>query len=502
MSGDQSLRTTLGTGCFAPTTPPSPCDYATIGVFDDRRNGDFTVGNRGRNTRSLALSTSPSTTPTELICLMSAKPFHLAWFGAGGFGVKSWNKTWSGTGGKDWATGRLWVDVAQALERACFDYIIIEDSSYVPDAYGDSMEAYLASATATPKLDPSVLAPIMAWETEKIGIVPTLSITEYHPYMLARKINTLDLMSGGRTGWNIVTSSSHRAAQNYGKDLLEEHDLRYDMADEFYELATRLWDSWDEDAVVLDEERGVWADFSKVRTVDFEGRFYRSRGPLNGPRSPQGYPVFTQAGGSPRGKRFAARTANSIISGVDGGVEGMKKFREDVRAEAAAAGRNPDDVKVLFLASPVVGETDAEAQAKRERQRAWAEAHPEQGLLHHARHSGIDWSKFDIDTPIPETVSTNGHQQMLAQAIGKTPRQILREGRGAVEFVGTPQTIAAHMEEVMAEVGGDGFLINNFDLNRRYVSEIADGLVPALQKRGLTRTEYSFDTFRDNLLEF
>jgi FMN-dependent oxidoreductase (nitrilotriacetate monooxygenase family) len=299
-----------------------------------------------------------------------------------------------------------------------------------------------------------------------------------------------------------VTSSSHRAAQNYGKDLLEEHDLRYDIADEFFDVSCRLWESWDTDAVTVDEEDGVWADHEKVHTIDFDGKFFRVRGPLNAPRSPQGRPVFTQAGGSPRGKRFAARTANSVISGVDGGVAAMKRFRSDIREQAAAYGRDPDDVKVLFMASPVVGETDDEARAKRDRQKAFAEAHPELGLPHLSRHSGIDFSRFPLDEPIPDTATTNGHQQMLAQAIGKTPRELLRSTLSTVEFVGSPDSVAAQMDEVMQEVGGDGFLIANFDLNRRYVSEIADGLVPALQRRGLTRTEYTHERFRDNLLEF
>jgi FMN-dependent oxidoreductase (nitrilotriacetate monooxygenase family) len=426
----------------------------------------------------------------------------MAWFGAGGFGVKSWGKTWSGRGGKDWASPQLWIDMAQALERARFDYIIIEDSSYVPDAYGSSFEAYVKSATATPKMDPSVLAPLMNHFTSNVGIVPTLSVTEYHPYLLARKINTLDHMSQGRTGWNIVTGSSHRSAQNFGLDEQVEHDKRYDMADEFFELACKLWDSWDEDAVVLDEQTQTWGDYTKVHAVDFAGKYYKSRGPLNAPRSPQGRPVFVQAGGSPRGKRFAAGSANSVISGVDGGVEGMKEFRQDIREMAVAAGRNPNDIKVLFMSSPVVGETDAEAIDKRKRQQAFAEAHPELGLLHLSRHSGIDFARWDIDEPIPMDATTNGHQQMMVQARGKTPREILRQGQGSLEFVGSPDTVAAQMDEVMQEVGGDGFLISNFDLNRRYISEIADGLIPALQRRGLTRTEYSFDHFRDNLLEF
>ena len=433
---------------------------------------------------------------------MPANRFHLAWFGAGGFGVKSWGKTWSGTGGRDWTHPQLFIDLARALERACFDYLIIEDSSYVPDAYGGNSKAYLDTATATPKLDPTVLAPVLAHLTSRIGIVPTLSVTEYHPYMLARKINTMDHMSGGRTGWNIVTSSSHRAAQNYGRDQQVEHDLRYDMADEFFDLACRLWDSWEPDAVVIDEEKGVWADYTKVHSVDFEGKFWSSRGPLNGNRSPQGRPVFTQAGGSPRGKEFAAGTADSIISGTSGGVEGMKSFRDDVHARMERLGRATESCKILFMASPVVGETDEEAREKRARQMAWAEAHPEQGLLHLSRHSGIDFARYPLDEPIPDTVSTNGHQQMLQQAIGQTPREFLRRSMGAVEMVGSPDTVAAQMDEIMQEVGGDGFLISNFDLNRRYISEITDGLVPALQRRGLVRTEYAHALFRDNLLEF
>jgi FMN-dependent oxidoreductase (nitrilotriacetate monooxygenase family) len=433
---------------------------------------------------------------------MSANPFHLAWFGADGFGVKSWGRTWSGRGGVDWASPQMWIDMAQALERARFDFIIIEDSSYVPDAYGSSFEAYVKSATATPKMDPSVLAPLMNYFTRHIGIVPTLSVTEYHPYLLARKMNTLDHMSQGRTGWNIVTGSSHRSAQNFGLDSQIEHDKRYDIADEFFELACKLWDSWEEDAVVLDEATQTWADYTKVHTVDFEGKFFKSRGPLNAPRSPQGRPTFVQAGGSPRGKRFAAGSANAIICGVEGGLAAMKTFRDDVRGMAVESGRNPDDAKVLFLVSPVLGETDGEAREKRQRQTAFAEQHPELGLLHLSRHSGIDFSQWDIDEVIPEDATTNGHQQMMVQARGKSPRQILGTGLGNFEFVGSPDTVAAQMDEVMQEVGGDGFLIANHDLNRRYISEIADGLAPALQRRGLVRKEYSFDHFRDNLLEF
>jgi long-chain alkane monooxygenase len=435
---------------------------------------------------------------------MSGSPFHLAWFLAGGYGVKSWNKTWSGDGGYNWADPQLFVDLARAIERACFDYMIIEDSSYVPDAYGSNSKAYLDNAVAVPKLDPTVLAPVLAQATERLGIVTTMSTTEYHPYMLARKIASMDHLSKGRIGWNIVTSSSDRAAQNYGHDKQPEHDSRYDMADEFFDLACRLWDSWEPDAVRLDEENGVWADYTKVHTVDFEGKHFKSRGPLVAGRSPQGRPVFVQAGGSERGREFAASTANSIISGTGGGPAGMKKFRDGVHERMTRLGRPVSDCKVLFLISPVLGETDAEAREKRDRMSAYAEEHPEMGLLHLSRHSGIDFSKFPVDEPIPEDATTNGHQQMLAQVIGRTPREVLRQdqGLGGLDLVGSPDTVAAQMAEAMQEVGGDGFLIASQDLNRRYISEITDGLVPALRRRGVVRTEYTHDRFRDNLLAF
>jgi long-chain alkane monooxygenase len=157
---------------------------------------------------------------------------------------------------------------------------------------------------------------------------------------------------------------------------------------------------------------------------------------------------------------------------------------------------------VLFMASPVVGETDEEAQAKRARQVAFAEAHPELGLLHLSRHSGIDFAQFPLDEPIPDTAKTNGHQQMLAQAIGKTPREFLRKSLSTMEFVGSPDTVAAKMEEVMAEVGGDGFLFGPRTVNRRSIMEITEGLVPALQRRGLVRTAYDYPTFRENLLAY
>jgi FMN-dependent oxidoreductase (nitrilotriacetate monooxygenase family) len=346
----------------------------------------------------------------------------------------------------------------------------------------------------------------MAYCTERLGIVPTLSSSFYPPFLLARMVATMDHLAHGRMGWNIVTSAEDRAAQNFGLDKLYEHDLRYEIADEYLDLVCRLWESWEPDAVVRDRERGVYADHEKVHRVDFEGRFYKSRGPLNTVRPPQGRPVLCQAGASPKGREFAAKYADTIVApGTT--IAQMKEYRSDIRRRIEAHGRKPDDCKALFLIAPVVGETVEEA---RERDARWASdpAHVEYVLAEISSITEIDFSQFDLDQPLPE-VTTNGERGSLEhfakKGQGKTLRELAFSGvSDSIELVGTPDTVAEKMGEVMEEVGGDGFLITSpvMRLNRRYVNEITDGLVPALQRRGLTRTTYTFEQLRDNLQEF
>jgi FMN-dependent oxidoreductase (nitrilotriacetate monooxygenase family) len=306
-----------------------------------------------------------------------------------------------------------------------------------------------------------------------------LSSSFYPPFLLARMVATMDHLARGRMGWNIVTSAEDRAAQNFGLDQLYEHDLRYEMANEYLDLVCRLWDSWEPDAVVRDRERGVYADADKVHRVDFEGRFYKSRGPLNTVRPPQGRPVLCQAGASPPGRDFAAKYADTIVApGTT--VEQMKEYRADIRARIEGHGRKPDDCKVLFLIAPVVGETVEEA---RERDARWAAdpAHIEYVLAEISSITEIDFSQFDLDQPLPE-VTTNGERGTLEhfakKGAGKTLRELAITGLSdSVELVGTPETVADKMESVMDEVGGDGFLITSpvMRLNRRYITEITDG---------------------------
>jgi len=430
------------------------------------------------------------------------KPFHLAWFLSQGYGPKSWRSQWPGSDLGRWMMPDIFIDLARGMERACMDYMIIEDSSMVPYTYKGSHDVYLKYAASTPKLDPAVLVSYLAQATSRLGLVPTLSTSEYPPYLMARLVNTLDHVTEGRIGWNCVTGSNDGAAENYGHVGQRPHDERYDVADEFADVVTRLWEAWEPDAVVLDRETPMFADGSKVHPINHEGKYFKVRGPLNAPRSPQGRVPICQAGGSPRGQDFASKWADTIITNAVT-VEGMKTFREDVRRRAVAHGRDPDTIKVLFLAYPIVDTTMEAARDRRRLQQEESGRHLDLQLSGMSRLTNIDFSKFPLDEPLPE-LSTNGHQSSLAKWIGKTPRS-LAEGsnsRQGVDLVGTSDHVAGLMQDIMQEVGGDGFLLFNAYFDRRYIMEVCDGLVPELQRRGLTRKAYAHKHFRDHLLEF
>jgi FMN-dependent oxidoreductase (nitrilotriacetate monooxygenase family) len=433
---------------------------------------------------------------------MAKRQFHLAWFLSQGYGPKTWRSGWPGSDVSRWMLPDLFIDLAQGMERACFDYMIIEDSSNVPYTYKGSHDTYLKYAASTPKLDPAVLVPYLAQATKHLGLVPTLSVSEYPPYLLARLVNTLDHTTDGRVGWNCVTGSNDGAAQNYGRDRHYPHDERYDVADEFADLVTRLWEAWEPDAVVLDRENHIFADGSKVHPVNHEGKYFKCRGPLNAPRSPQGRVPICQAGGSPRGKKFAARWADTIIT-EGTSVAGMKAYREEVRRSALEIGRNPDDIKVLFLAHPIVDVTREAAHERKRLEQELALEHIDMQLSGMSRITGIDFSKFDLDEPLPE-LTTNGHQSSLAKWIGKTPRELAltQSTKQGIDYTGTADHVAGLMQDVMEEVGGDGYLLFNGPFDRRYVMEVCDGLVPELQRRGVTRKGYPHKHFRDNLMEF
>jgi long-chain alkane monooxygenase len=434
---------------------------------------------------------------------MAMKPFHLAWFLSQGYGPKSWLSDWPGADLHRWMMPDIFIDLAKGLDRCCFDYMIIEDSSMVPYTYKGSHDTYLKYAASTPKLDPAVLVPWLAQHTRHLGLVPTLSVTEYPPYLLARLVNSLDHVTEGRIGWNCVTSSNDGAAQNYGNSKHLPHDERYDVADEFADVVTRLWEAWEPDAVVLDRETPMFADGSKVHAIHHEGKYFKVRGPINAPRGPQGRVPICQAGGSPRGQQFASKWADTIITDGGNSIASMKEYRDTVRQTAIALGRDPDRIKVLFLAYPIVDTTMEAARERRRREQADSEKLMERDLSTMSRLTNIDFSKFPVDEPLPE-LATNGHQSSLAKWIGRTPRELVRtmSSKDGIDFTGTPDHVAGMMQEIMEEVGGDGFLMFNASFDRRYIMEICDGLVPELQRRGLTRKAWAHKHLADNLMEF
>ncbi|MFT4084264.1 MAG: NtaA/DmoA family FMN-dependent monooxygenase [Nocardioides sp.] len=431
---------------------------------------------------------------------MSASPFHLGVFTSftrGGFAGR-----WSGSDTHLWPTGEFHIEMAKALERACFDYVMYEDSLMVSDVYAGSHNTNLKWGSHGPKHDPLSLVPVVARETKNIGLIATASTSFYPPYMLARTLATLSYLSDGRTGWNIVTSSEDRAAQNFGIDKLPAHDDRYDVADEYVEVVNRLLSSWEPDAVVLDRETNTYVDGNKVHAIDFEGKYFRSRGPLNTLPPLGGKPVYCQAGSSPRGRRFGGTNADTVLASMTG-VGEMKRYREDVRSYAAEAGRNPDDLKMLFIIRPFIADSKEQALEMKERGKEPLEAL----LCTLSVLTEIDFSRYDVDAPLDQEMRTNGHAGYLDRFIktgqgGQTLREVADGfSISCLDLYGTPDAIAGQMEEAMEEVGGDGFLFTGLS-NRRSIIELTEGLVPELQRRGLSRTEYTGGTLRDNLMAF
>ena len=338
-----------------------------------------------------------------------------------GFGLDGW--AGPRTSGYEWTRPELWQDMAVALERAKFDLIMLGDSLAVPGTYQGRMDAYLRYAEHAPFHDPSPLVAIMAAATRRIGLAATLSTTFYPPFLLARLMTTLDHLSRGRIAWNVVTSYKIEEALNFGYEELLDHDQRYDRADEYMELCYRLWSSWDPDAVVMDQRTDTFADPAKVRAIDFEGTYYRSRGPLNATPSPQGRPVIIQAGASDRGQDFAARHAEAVIVSRET-VDEMKQYYDAFKARVKKQGRDPDECKVFFLTKPIIGDTDEAAQRRADE--LYANAPVEAGLASLSTMLQMDLSTYDLDKPLPAAIQTRAIQGIRSQLdrfymSGRTP---------------------------------------------------------------------------------
>lgn len=437
---------------------------------------------------------------------MGGSPFHLAW-GVDCVRPPAWRQQWAGNSDVEWMRPDFYSDMARTLERAKFDMLMFADAASIGDAYGGTAESNLKNVggPGSPSMDPIALLPVLLRETSRLGIAATATTGEWPPYLLARNLSTLDHISDGRVGWNIVTGGKEGSAKNFGIPV-PPHDLRYDMADEYLEVTTQLWNSWEPDALVRDLDTGYFADYTKVHTIDYHGKFFSSRGPLTTPRSPQGRPVLMQAGASPRGREFAARWAD-LVMGIGDSVEGMKEYRDDLHRRMAKYGRKPEECKILFLCWPILGSTDADAQEQVRMLEHKSQEFFDISMDFTSYIWDIDLSKFDPDVPLSADVTTEAHQAALSTVVksGKTLRELFGNPSSKLGYsiVGSPDTVAAKMAETMQEVGGDGFMITPlYWLTRRYVSEVVDGLVPALQRRGLTQTEYQHEMFIDNLRAF
>jgi FMN-dependent oxidoreductase (nitrilotriacetate monooxygenase family) len=391
------------------------------------------------------------------------------------------------------------IRFAQTLERGRFDAWFMADHLAVLNM---PMAALKRSATAT-SFDPLTLLPALAMVTEHLGLIATASTTFEPPYMIARRFASLDHISSGRAGWNLVTTSNPDAALNFGLTEHMDHGERYRRAREFFDVVTGLWDSWAEDAFIRDVESGIYFDPERMHVLDHKGEFLSVRGPLNIARPIQGWPVIVQAGASDAGRQLAAETAEMIfVSG--GSLADAQRYYADVRSRADRVGREPDHIKILPGALVVTGETAGEAREKRALLDSLV--HPDSGIASLSIALGHDASGFDLDGPLPDIPESNasksGRERVIERARrgNLTVRQLaqIAGSYGGLALVGTPAMIADQMEEWLFSEACDGFNIM-FPYVPGGLDDFVDQVVPELQRRDLFRREYEGKTLRENL---
>jgi FMN-dependent oxidoreductase (nitrilotriacetate monooxygenase family) len=388
---------------------------------------------------------------------------------------------------------------AQKLERGKFDAFFMADHLAVLNM---PLQALKRSATVT-SFDPMTLLPALAVLTERLGLIATASTTYNEPYHVARKFASLDHISGGRAGWNVVTSGNPDEAQNFGLEEHVEHATRYRRAREFFDVVTGLWDSWADDAFIRDVEAGVYFDPEKLHVLNHDGEFLKVRGPLNIARPVQGWPVIVQAGASDAGRQLAAETAE-VIFGASSNIANARAFYTDVKGRMESLGRPRDHLKVLPGAFVVVGDTVEEARAKR--MRLDSLVHYDSAIASLSVMLGHDVSRFDPDGPLPEIPESNasksGRERIieLAQRENLTVRQLAQRvgGFGGLAFVGTPAKIADQMEEWLLTDACDGFNVM-FPYLPAGLDDFVERVVPELQRREIFRREYEGITLRENL---
>jgi FMN-dependent oxidoreductase (nitrilotriacetate monooxygenase family) len=387
--------------------------------------------------------------------------------------------------------------LAQLAERGKFDSIFFADG---PSLQGDVAHRPVGW------LDPTVLLPALAAVTQHIGLVATASTTYNEPYNLARSFASLDHISAGRAGWNIVTTAGVDAAQNFGLDHVPAHQQRYARAAEFVDVCLKLWDSWEDDFLIGDKASGAFADSRKIHPIEYRGEFYRVRGPLNVPPSPQRHPLLVQAGSSKDGRAFAARFAEAVFTAQQTLADGQAFYRE-LKQQVAQSGRDPALVKILPGLVPVIGSTEAEA-LKREEELSNLQV-PAYGLRQLSQLLGSEITEAQLDQRLPElgpVSQVEGHQSrfQVITEIARRDKLTVREllvrlggGRGHRTFAGTPEQIADTIQEWFESGAADGFNVMAPVLPAG-LELFVDEVVPLLRKRGLFRSEYTGSTLRDH----
>jgi len=389
-----------------------------------------------------------------------------------------------------WHEVEYWAEIAQTLERGKFDLFFFADS-----LGGGIDPVTVRRAIQFPRHDPLTLVPYLAAVTKKLAFAVTMSTTFYPPYLLARKLASIDHITKGRIGWNIVSSITSSEARNFGMEDLPPHDERYERAQEFMEVVYKLWNSWDDGAVLMDMEKGLFADPDKIHPINFHGRWHDVQGPLAVLPSPQGVPYLFQAGSSDRGRDFAAKHAECVF-GTSLEPQQMRALVGDIRDRAEKNGRDPMSIKFIWSAQPLVAPSESEARTRHSEIRERIPIEAQISLM--STHFNCDLTQFDLDTPVRELViDVQGTQGMFeAYQRGRddiTLREIARtylSSREDSPLVGTPEQVSDYFAYLIEEGGGDGFQISPSYYAPDFYKDIVDMLIPVMQKRKLVQSEY------------
>lgn len=397
-------------------------------------------------------------------------------------------------------------EIARILEEGKFHIAFFDDRLAMPDRFGNDHAHTVEYGIRCVKMDPIVVLTTMGMVTTKLGLASTCSTTYFEPFDVARRFATLDLMTNGRVGWNVVTSVNDGEAQNMGRDEHMEHDLRYDRADEFMEVVLGHWDAWDDGAILIDKKTGRYADPTKVKRLDYQGKFFKSRGPFTVPRSSQGHPVIIQAGASGRGQRFAGRWGE-VIFAAGRNTDIAKEGYDAIKGEAARLGRNPDHIFICNMLLTVAGATKSEAEDKMALISKLPTEMDALSLL--AEGLNFDFAAKPLDEPLTdeELAGMSGiigiRDGVIRKSGIKNPSArdfVIHSGRGQVEgaVVGGPKEIADYMEEMFVSRGCDGFVVAATYVPGAY-GDFVKHVVPELQRRGLYHKDYAGVTLRENL---